>query len=271
MNIKVLTYNISWESMTGKKDWHLCNSTNPKDDKYYGICRTNVVNVFDSDNYDFILLQEASNYLDLINESKILKTMKYAHHKSGKEDMVTFWDSKKYNLIEQITGQFEKGRPWQILRFAEEVSVFNLHAPHLKRNELISAINKILFKYPKLTVYRVIIGGDFNYFLNKKKSEPKNSIKLDNKIYYMSENIVPSCCNRYKNFNKQIDYILDGNRPIKVYSPETHYLASDHKPIVAILRPLFQNTELYKSIKHLIGGKYYHKYLKYKSKYLLNK
>ena len=70
--MKVLTYNVSWQSMTGlDSNWEFCNNTkNKNDDRHYSHCIINVANMID--NYcpfDFIALQEASNYKILIEQS----------------------------------------------------------------------------------------------------------------------------------------------------------------------------------------------------------
>ena len=51
--------------------------------------------------------------------------MKYHTFKSGREDIITFWDNK-YELLNNIDGEFERGRPYSILIF-EELILINVH------------------------------------------------------------------------------------------------------------------------------------------------
>ena len=77
-NISLLTYNISWESMTGaKSNWALCsNNTDPKHPKHNSVCIGNIAQVIEQNPVDFVCLQEATNFKTLINESLQLKKMK---------------------------------------------------------------------------------------------------------------------------------------------------------------------------------------------------
>ena len=116
--MKILSYNVSWKSMTGNSTSKICNNnTNPSDDKYYMNCINNIGIVIDNNSpYDFILLQEASNHKKIIKSSECLQNMSYHTHKSGPERMTTFWN-KKHKLDYVIEGEFVSGRPYHILIF----------------------------------------------------------------------------------------------------------------------------------------------------------
>jgi hypothetical protein len=171
-SINVLSYNISWESMTGKvSDWQLCsNNSDKKHPKHYSVCVNNIANVINeyekttdnTDNnindttLDFITLQEATDFHKLIEQSPILKKMNYETHKSGLDNMVTFW-KPKYKLLYTIKGEFEKGRPWLATLFYSNKSnnssnnthsilcLINVHMGHYSKNEEYLKLEKMIF------------------------------------------------------------------------------------------------------------------------------
>jgi hypothetical protein len=87
-------------------------------------CVVNVITTIEkisikgNNNYDFVALQEASNWSRIRDKSERLKTMGYVHHRVGstKEvDLVTFYDNTKYELTFIKVGQISNGRPYHIL------------------------------------------------------------------------------------------------------------------------------------------------------------
>lgn len=167
--IKILSYNISWESMSGSvKNWTLCsNNTNPNDSKHNSVCVNNIADVFkqdlesgfkksrrqnyniksihkDNNNLDFITLQESTDFKKLIELSSQLKNMKYEVHNSGLDVMTTFW-KPKYKLLYTIKGEFEKGRPWMAIVFNIGVCLVNVHCGHYSTNEHYKKMEKMLF------------------------------------------------------------------------------------------------------------------------------
>ena len=152
--LNILSYNISWESMSGSiKSWSLCNNnTDKSNSRHSSVCVNNISNVFDSSNtldntLDFITLQEATDYKKLISESSRLKNMKYEIHKSGLDTIVTFWDSK-YKLKKVIKGEFEKGRPWMATIFnsisGENLCLVNVHMGHYDKENQIKNMDKMV-------------------------------------------------------------------------------------------------------------------------------
>jgi hypothetical protein len=112
--------------------------------------------------YDFIGLQEASNY-EQIFKGLLLKNpnYRYTHHTSGLEDMITIYDSSRFKLDYISTGEFDSGRPHQILYLSEcrtnnKFIVINLHAPHTIFNK-----NKFSTELTK-NMHLAIIGDDTN-------------------------------------------------------------------------------------------------------------
>lgn len=239
--------------MTGQHGWKYCsNKTDPQNPKHYLYCIKNVAEVIDNNGpYDFVFLQEASNYKKIIEISDILKTMHFFEHKSGNEEMVIFWN-KKYHLNPSLAfiGEFSKGRPFQVASFTIEKNnkysytliVINIHAEHLNLHVLTKKLNKMLqnirnskpFKENNLhdmsSSNRYIIAGDFNTILN-------TTVVLDNIMFYNTDKILLTCCGpKYK---YSFDHIIDSKAPpSETFSPTVNSPASDHLPIISILEPI---------------------------------
>ena len=243
--INILSYNISWESMSGSvKKWSLCNNNTDKTNKkHFSVCVNNMSNVFDSsitlDNtLDFITLQEATDYSKLIKESSRLKNMKYEVHKSGLDTIVTFWNNK-YKLKDKIFGEFENGRPWMATIFTNGICLINVHMGHYKKEDEFKMMVKMFLdikfklknklKDKNTEKLRYIISGDFNYDI-KEFGGSRNYFTLDNtKFYFNRKHILTCCINR----RKHNDHVIDSlETPIDIVIPKVNYMASDHKPIL---------------------------------------
>lgn len=252
--MRILTYNVSWQSMTGDPGWKFCNNnTNPIDNKYFMKCVKNVAKLIDENSpYDFVLLQEASNYKKIISESKYLQSMEFEIHKSGPENMVTFWDGAKYKLDSKLVGEFAKGRPWQALEFNGDLTVVNIHTPHQRVPILINKLNKLMINISENNPSnRFIIGGDFNNDIGL-------TIDLARITFHNSSESVATCC-APSNIKLNFDHVLDSMAPPnKIFSPMVNKLASDHLPIIVLLKSTQTGGDI----------DYHHKYLKYKRLYL---
>jgi hypothetical protein len=237
--MKILTYNLSWESMTGQqKDWIYCNNDSTKSSpKFFEKCINNMVTMIDNNApYDFVALQEASNYKLLLEKSNYLEeNMDYRVGKSGRENIITFWDPTKYKLIKSINGSFQVGRPWTILIFQNGLCFINLHAGHyhffVLMQKLASLIT-IIKNHIDINTYRIIMAGDFNNIIN----ENYTKLMLARKKFFVNERRI----NTIKKFKAedgiQFDHVIDTKkRPIEVYSPKVANMASDHLPIITIL------------------------------------
>ena len=263
--INVLSYNISWESMTGKvSDWKLCsNNTDKKHPKHYSVCVNNIANVINeyeqsTDTLDFITLQEATDFYKLIEQSPVLKSMNYETHKSGLDDMVTFW-KPKYKLLYTIKGEFEKGRPWLATLFYSDKSsnntnnssnnthsilcVINVHMGHYSKNEEYLKLDKMIFKIKEeikqnenqtinINLIRYIISGDFNYNIKEFGNSQHKIIINETPFYHHQKHILTCCINRKKHNDHVIDSLY---KPSDIQIPKVNYMASDHKPIIVKL------------------------------------
>lgn len=260
-NISILSYNISWESMSGaKKDWTLCsNNTNPKHPKHSSVCVSNIAQVINNNETDFISLQEATDYHKLITECPRLSKMGYKMHKSGLDVVITFWN-KNYKLVKTIEGEFEKGRPWLATIFSNGLCFINVHFGHYYSNEELIKLNNIIqninsrisldknkiqgdsnLKYKSNSknnsknnnmITRFIIAGDFNYDI-KDFGDKKGQIILDGiRFYHHPKHILTCCVSRRRHY----DHVIDSkNAPIDITIPNVEFMASDHKPIIATL------------------------------------
>jgi hypothetical protein len=160
-SISVLTWNICFGCMYSNKlsknditAYTLattCEKKSNENNLKENICLNNVVQFIKESSYDFICLQEATNW-DLIygQLTTLYPTMSYIHNKvpisfnsSSYSDLVTFYDSSKFkieyikadNLTPGSIAVRGDGRPYHILFFKEIATnekfiVINLHCQH---------------------------------------------------------------------------------------------------------------------------------------------
>ena len=232
-SINIIAYNISWQSMTGKRpEWSLCsNNTDSNHPRHHSICVGTVASVLENNQSDFILLQEAESRQHLITQSPRLAKMKYEIHESSNDKMITFWNSI-YTIKKIIRGEFELGRPWMAILYTNGWCVVNVHFGHYSREKEVNKLNQLVKEINKKMEYkRLIIGGDFNYDI--KKLDNSGKIILDNTaFYYHPKNLLTCCINR----RVQNDHVIDTQAPLlDIKIPRVAYMASDHKPILAEL------------------------------------
>jgi len=143
--IKILTYNISHECMSIDSHKKPSGTGQPYAEKNcmqnnINICKENVKNILGSImNYDIIGLQEASKYGDIIqhtpeirNQVHVNRNMSYIHSLSGREDMITFINVKRFRILAAIPGHFHHGKPFQIIFLQERETseyfiIMNIH------------------------------------------------------------------------------------------------------------------------------------------------
>jgi len=244
-SINIIAYNVSWESMTGKKpEWALCsNNTNPANPRHNSVCVGNVATVLEDNPADFILLQEAENYNHLIEQASRISKMEYEFHESSKDKMITFWN-KKYKMKKIIRDEFEPGRPWMAILYTNGWCVVNVHFGHYSKEQEINKLNQLIKKIKKefnsglgfglgLDTYnRIIIGGDFNYDIKRLGRDGKMNLE-GIRFHYHPKNLLTCCINR----RVQNDHVIDTYAPLlDIKIPHVAYMASDHKPILATLQ-----------------------------------
>jgi endonuclease/exonuclease/phosphatase (EEP) superfamily protein YafD len=243
-SIKVLTYNVRWEAMTGE------SSKLPQCEN--NVCAENIKNFIieqlQQSPYDFIALQESSNHEIIINaiNEQYPDTYTYEHYKSGKEDMVTIWNKHKFHLDDdKILTWFgdSRGRPIQVLFFKQKICFINLHAGHWnnrhKPDDRINTLNQSIKANKaikdKLETYKIIMAGDFNDTL------AHNSLIFLGRQFYDKTPEKSFTCGDPRltgvGHTRAFDHILytgDDNGLRKILHPGTN--ASDHLPVVANLK-----------------------------------
>lgn len=201
------------------------------DSKYFENSMLNIKNALKIYDIDILLFQEAENYKKI---KKILnKKYEYVLSKSGLEYQITFY-KKSYKLIKVLTGEFEIGRPFQIIFFYDKYNdynflLINVHLGHYNIDKLL--YNKIsdIIQKEKIEIKYFMIGGDFNkkidlikFLYNKKIYELKNT-----------KNNILTCCNENGiNYKYDSDYVLCNKKPIKRINISKYYPSSDHGLII---------------------------------------
>jgi hypothetical protein len=153
MDIKLLSWNICFGCMYANEKSKYDGSARgiaeyckeQKEKTGVHICLDNISDYIIKYNYDFICLQEATNWLDIYNNLSQTK-YGYIHHKQEtmvKEayaDLVTLYNKERFEIhyakvgdIGSIVGDL--GRPYHILFFSEKGTnnqyiIINVHMPH---------------------------------------------------------------------------------------------------------------------------------------------
>ena len=172
--IIVLSWNILWMAMDGfneeeeerkrgvkytpgtqtQRDFGKSCATDVKDG--LNICATNVKKTIDelAEEYDFVALQEASQWDKIHEKSTKLKDMGYVHYRFGNTNLVTFYNKNKYRLIAFKTDFISiiidkdsdtyNNRPYHIL-----------YLQHKERKEFYIFINLHLFQGSELNKERL--------------------------------------------------------------------------------------------------------------------
>ena len=193
-NIKVMTYNVSWEALESKNSRTALRRycINTKKSRIQNKCTEGIVEIIaDRAPLDFIFLQEIR--LDNPNQYNLfMNTMKESGlgHMYGvgttlnpPAGIITMYDGTKYKYVESKQGDFltdatstgGRGRPYlfTIFQNINNNRIFitiNLHAPHrgevirrLKLEAVSEPIKQILAEYrQRYPNSMVIIGGDYN-------------------------------------------------------------------------------------------------------------
>ena len=270
--IKVLTYNICWECMTGTGDQgsakalgKICKFIPGKKKTY---CAENIAEEIDSiyehynseiyassgsiEPWDFVGMQEAKN-IESLDSALSLQSLK----KVSGSGLSTLYNPN-YTLQRTLYGRITSGRPVQVLIFSNIIFI-NLHAPHNPKASLIEQKIGEAFKnrknklsqsdIDKLKNHRIIVVGDFNdhdgiFWKNQKKYNPfrpLRAIGIDTPVYLPGEP-PKSCCSTKVPLNRVTlvgDYIFDStiNTDFKFKVPSLYNKntpKSDHLPVVYV-------------------------------------
>lgn len=271
--IKVLTYNICWECMSGtstegsakelgakcvldikKKRTYCAENIGDEIDRIYDHYNSAKYENGEIEPWDFIGLQEAKDYKTLINTSSSLKELKSA----ARSGLATFYNPK-YTLKKEIYGKVSAGgRPVQILIFSPDTIFINVHAGHNPtQRDLENNIGKTLkanmrsSEISKLKEHRLIVVGDFNdhdgiLWANQKKGmpfRPLNSAGISTPVYLPAAP-PKTCCKMdipypITRVKSPGDYIFDSvrNADFKFKVPtfyDKNTPKSDHLPVIYV-------------------------------------
>lgn len=254
--MKLLTYNISWESVTGqyntqeknKKKFMCLNQPFPTK------CLANIIENIKNNYGDIMALQEVAKYKYILSKMRISlpHNYKYVHHISRKNNIVTLYNANIIKHHFSYKNEFKIKRPYIISFFNSNNNYFfviNVHFPHYddftedkkkffydSLDGIIDNLNKIKNDNSNLENKFInsnfIIMGDFNMIID---FDIKLNIFNKTISFTKSENI-NTCCDviNGKNFYKQFDNILTSFNNIKYNDIKNiKYPASDHKIFTA--------------------------------------
>lgn len=185
MKLKLLSFNISWEAMSGQNNkTFICKGMGKgKRNECLNNFKTFLKNTIKEGKFDIILLQEAENISEFIFDICINTDMSYIERKVGKETIITIYNKVKLELDNNhscfygnISTKENDDRPFLCLFFNKELCIINIHHDHNDIDKIDRLFSRILQVSPicidKLSNYQIIIGGDFNHELeniNKSK------------------------------------------------------------------------------------------------------
>ena len=267
--INILCWNVSWGSMA--------KNTNDTTAKYLaGYCKEisnnriskcleNVSGFIDDSGkkYDFIALQEATNWELIKKNSKLLSQMNYLHHKNTNEDLITFYDQSKYKLLDFNRKMESKNH--QIMFFygildSNYYILINLHIGHRipieKVERMISKNMEKNFKVNNDIKFSVIVTGDFNdhghsdYWKGLKPFKYTKFTNLKNIIVSCPEPPLTCCVGRtsirkgnnedtmygdYILVNEELKFVKPNYIPRNFIKNARIFPSSDHLPVSASL------------------------------------
>lgn len=186
--IKVLSYNISYQAMEGKAEKGVTYECPMQDG--YTECLKNVAKfIEDNGPFDFIGLQEGTNWNQIKNTTPKLKDMQPISNKPG-EEMVTFFDKNKYQLDDGVniinTFMATHGRPCTIIFFKQKICIINIHADH--KNDIENFDKYLIDTLTKEE--RTYLSKNQNKTINSKKFQINNSPGLKPRYEDLSGNIL---------------------------------------------------------------------------------
>ena len=225
--MKVLTYNISWEGMTGR-DSRTAKGTKCIVD---GVnkCNPNVLSVLKPE-YDFLCLQEASG----VPADFLSATHERLEYTDGMETAIMF-HKKEYVRQKSFTGNFDEvGRPFLIAIF-EKFVVISVHPGHHIATRRVFSILETALKDEDITRKEIIIAGDFNVSIGPSVIVFGRTLKREPGMMY-------TCCDSEFGENPlyigSFDHILVSEPSVLTSATlpipaETNTLFSDHLPLLA--------------------------------------
>jgi len=208
---------------------------------------SNITNAIDTYNIDILGIQEALNWEKILKHIN-LKKYDYIHNQSGKEEMITMWNKKKFKNIQAFTSEFETGRPFLILILKNKITnkticLINLHAGHNANTKkfIFDIINDKIKNITCDNIDRIIMLGDFNRNIYEDMNVYdyiiiNNKKKFKLKTAYSSKN---TCCSSVGyGYKHNYDHILDTIKPLDKNVAENEWYiknSSDHLMVIVEL------------------------------------
>ena len=264
--MKLLSWNISYQAMKGIKD-HSVKRSCKKIQSGGTECMKNVSKYIQQNGpYDFVALQEATNWHLIRSMTQELQIMNYVSYQYKREnglvisDMVTFYNQKYIGEFYIESYMLNRGRPLTIIFFAHGLCLINIHAGHKediykldqhimdtlngKKGRIYTAIDVRRVK-ERLKTYQIILMGDMNntltnFFEIRFFTHPYFEMERSGGRRFYGKTKYPTCCDPYlkanmKKIKKPYDHIIstDGWVTINVHKVVN---ASDHLPVIGIIK-----------------------------------
>ena len=252
-NIKILSWNVSWEAMTSNLtgQFAICGKSKSKKSCNHNII-TNIYKTIKKFKPDIMGFQEAAKYNDIIDQID-MKIYDYFVNKSDKEYMLTIWNKNLFTLISNYFHEFSSGRPFCIIilkhmQTDKIICLINIHAGHESNSQenIFNIINKFIANKldSKLEkkISRVIMFGDFN----RNPFDDKTSnydIIIGDSVFNLNRMDLKenTCCNiKGITHNSNYDHVLDSVYTVKrqLINKEKYYAipASDHIMIIGQIK-----------------------------------
>lgn len=249
--LKILSYNIFYKTMVTINNNPLHPKCGPVKDGIT-ICLKNVSRFIERNGpYDFVGLQEASNWQLIQKITPTLRRMVAIINVIDLNILVTFYDPS-YRLDathNQIMGYMaDANRPFTILFFESNLCIINLHAGHNNdifrfdqhlKNILINKEETVHPYLSKLKTYDIVMMGDFNGNIDENfaiLTDPYFQIPGGRKMHGI--NHISTCCNYwlipFYSSSRAFDQVISTISKIQNRVYPVHN-ASDHAPIIAWL------------------------------------
>ena len=269
----VLSYNICWQCMTNTPKGSAptlgaeCTCTATHADANgcaRTICAEHMARLIEGTpadygvaNYDFVALQEASNWQALEDAApNTLGKLKAQAYKveGGPEWSVVFWDGARYALTHHFGGDSGHGYAFQVLIFELARTVFvNVHNCHSHQECSLSTLEEALSatlldnlgpdELKALRGYRLIVAGDFNRAADldpegQMSIAPLGPAGIATRVALQSPPI--TCCSQATPWKgrRSGDFIFDSRSVASPEIPRSYDVEvprSDHLPVVALV------------------------------------
>jgi hypothetical protein len=246
-NINILSWNLCWEAMKGKKSKNLDMRKCIENNKNF--CKSKLLDklskIILKKNISLIAFQEY-NIVKSLFEVPFINNYHIVTGVSGKETAVSLFRRDLFSYIKHEYGDLcgnNLGRTYLLIvlrnKITKEKTIFlNVHFPHENRpikNARKIAERKMRELISKYNKNRIIVAGDHNFEYNMKSYK-----KFINRKFYLDKLSKNTCCSSdiKRKPNLKYDIILDSkDKDIKYTfvgnAIHNSLYVSDHVPLIA--------------------------------------